>query len=154
MGGRMQSTHITIIKMKQDVSSSFTQEPEVTLIGFQPKRSVRNVANLIRLVLPTGLRKYVQNLLRFVKKGVPWQKMKMMDAFDVRVIRLTQKYVASLEAKQDFAKEVSPIGIINKRHKHVNPSFMEAVKLALPQTNLKLRRFVRKLVQNRKGLSM
>ena len=44
------------------------------------------------------------------------------------------------------AKEPSLIGISKKEPKVVNPLFMVDVKLALPQTNLKLRRFVKKLV--------
>ena len=44
------------------------------------------------------------------------------------------------------AREPSLIGISKKEPKVVNHLFMVDVKLALPQTNLKLRRFVKKLV--------
>ena len=43
-------------------------------------------------------------------------------------------------------KEPSLIGISKNEPKVVNPLFMVDVKLGLPQTNSKLRRFVKKLV--------
>ena len=52
----------------------------------------------------------------------------------------------------EFAKGHFLTGILKNQHKHVNHSFMGDVKLALLQTNLKLRRFVRKLVLNHKDL--
>ena len=65
-----------------------------------------------------------------------------------------KKYAMKKEGNLEFAKEHFLIGTLKNQHKHVNLSFMGDVKLAPLQTNLKLRRFVRKLVQNHKGLSM